>query len=52
MRIECPYCGSENCECYDRVGDGTFEPIDLCVCEECNKQFQIVCTISRSEKES
>ena len=47
MRIECPYCGSEEYECYDRVGDGTIEPIDLCVCEACDKQFQIVYTVNR-----
>ena len=52
MRIGCPYCGSEDYECYDRVGDGTLEPIDLCVCEVCDKQFQIVYTVSRIEKES
>ena len=52
MKIECPYCGSEDYECYDRVGDGTLEPVDLCVCETCDKQFQIVYTVSRIEKES
>ena len=52
MTIKCPFCGSENYECYDRVGDGTFEPVDLCVCENCDKQFQIVYTVSRIEKES
>ena len=52
MKIKCPYCGSEDYECYDRVGDGTFEPVDLCVCEACDKQFQIVYTVSRIEKES
>ena len=50
MEIACPYCGSENYECFDRVGDGTVEPRDLCVCEDCNKQFDIVYTISRIEK--
>ena len=52
MRIECPYCGSEDYECYDRVGNGTLEPVDLCVCEDCDKQFQIVYTVNRIEKES
>ena len=52
MRIECPFCGSEDYECYDRVGNGTLEPIDLCVCEDCNRQFQIIYAVSRIEKES
>lgn len=50
MEIACPYCGSENYECFDRVGDGTTEPRDLCVCENCDKQFDIIYTINRIEK--
>ena len=52
MEIKCPYCGSEEYECYDRVGDGTMAPEDLCVCEKCDKQFSILYTASRIVKES
>ena len=52
MRIECPYCGSEDYVCFDRVGDGTINPIDLCVCENCDKQFSIVYEAVRIKKES
>lgn len=50
--VKCPYCGSEEYECYNRSGDGTMNPVDLCVCEECDKQFSIIYTIERIEKES
>lgn len=52
MEIKCPYCGSEEYECYDRCGDGTMRPIDLCVCEECEKQFSIIFEAVEIIKES
>lgn len=42
MTIKCPYCGSEEYECFDRTGEGTMNPMDLCVCEDCGKQFSII----------
>lgn len=52
MELKCPYCGSAEYECYDRVGDGTMTPEDLCVCEKCDKQFSILYTAYRIKKES
>lgn len=52
MKIKYPYCGSENYECFDRCGDGTMRPIDLCVCEECDKQFSIIFEAVEVVKES
>ena len=51
MEIKCPYCGSKDYECYDRVGDGTMTPEDLCVCEECDGQFSILYAVDRIKKE-
>ena len=52
MEIKCPYCGSVEYECFDRVGDGTMIPKDLCVCENCDKLFSILYTVHCVEKES
>lgn len=52
MKISCPYCGSTEYECYDRVGDGTMTPEDLCVCEKCDGQFSILYAACRIVKES
>jgi formate dehydrogenase maturation protein FdhE len=52
MEIKCPHCGSEDFETFDRVGDGTCAPTDLCVCDECETQFRIIYKIDRIEKES
>lgn len=52
MEIKCPYCGSEEYEVYDKCGDGTMYPVDLCVCLDCDKQFSILYTVYRIKKES
>lgn len=52
MEIKCPYCGSKEYECYDRVGDGTMQPTDLCVCEACDKEFSIIYKVDYIKKES
>jgi sarcosine oxidase delta subunit len=52
MEIKCPYCGSVEYECFDRVGDGTMTPKDLCVCENCDKQFSIIYAVDCIVKES
>lgn len=51
MKIACPYCGHTDYECFDRVGEGTMEPIDLCICENCDKTFHVVFTFNRVEKD-
>ena len=50
MIIKCPYCGSNDYECFDRVGDGTDTPRDLCSCLECDGIFDIVYKFSHIEK--
>ena len=52
MELKCPYCGSEEYEVYDKCGDGTMYPVDLCVCLDCDKQFSILYTVYRIKKES
>lgn len=52
MELKCPYCGSEEYEVYDKCGDGTMYPVDLCVCLDCDKQFSILYTVYCIKKES
>jgi DNA-directed RNA polymerase subunit RPC12/RpoP len=51
MEIKCPHCGSAEFETFDRVGDGTYTPTDLCVCVECETQFRIIYKVDRIEEE-
>ena len=52
MKIECPYCGSEEFEVYNTCG-GSGETIqELCVCLDCDKQFSIIYAVDCVEKES
>ena len=51
MVIKCPHCGCEDFETFDRVGDGTYTPIDLCVCVECETQFRVIYKVDRVEEE-
>ena len=51
MKLVCPFCGSDEFECFDRVGDGTLQPEDLCVCEECGEQFRILYGVKEIVKE-
>ena len=48
---KCPNCGSKDFETFDRIGDGTCSPTDLCVCDDCGTQFRIIYKIDRVEKE-
>ena len=52
MEIKCPYCGSEEYECFDTCGIDEEALQKLCVCLDCDKQFSITYVIDRIEKES
>lgn len=51
MKIECPYCGSEEYEVYDICGGGK-NLEELCVCLDCDKQFSIIYVVDCVGKES
>lgn len=42
IKFVCPHCGSEEFEIYDEVGLEEETLMKLCVCYDCNKQFEIV----------
>ena len=52
MKIECPYCGSEEFEVYDTCGGSGENILELCVCLDCDKQFSIIYAFDCVEKES
>lgn len=52
MKIECPYCGSEEFEVYDTCGGSGENIEELCVCFDCDKQFSIIYVADCVEKES
>ena len=51
MKIECPYCGSEEYEVYNICGGGK-NLEELCVCLDCDGQFSIIYVVDCIEKES
>ena len=52
MKIECPYCGSEEFEVYDTCGGSGENIEELCACLDCDKQFSIIYVVDCVEKES
>ena len=52
MKIECPYCGSEEYEVYGICGGGGKSIEELCACLDCDKQFSIIYVADCVEKES
>lgn len=52
MRIECPYCGSEEYEVYDTCGGSGENIEELCACLDCDKQFSVIYVVDCIEKES
>jgi DNA-directed RNA polymerase subunit RPC12/RpoP len=52
MRIECPYCGSNDYECFDTCGGYGEDIQELYSCFNCDKQFSITYTVGCIEKES
>ena len=52
MKIECPYCGSEEFEVYDTCGGSGENIEELCACLDCDGQFSIIYAVDCVEKES
>ena len=47
--IVCPHCGSSDYDTFDSVhGDDNY--IDLCVCFDCDKQFEIIYSFKEVKK--
>ena len=52
MKIECPYCGSEEYEVYDTCGGSGENVQELCACLDCDKQFSVIYVVDCVVKES
>lgn len=52
MEIKCPYCGSEEYECYDTCGGSGENIQELCACLDCDKQFSVIYVVDCIVKES
>lgn len=51
IELTCPACGSKNFYCYDTDFDMKGTHWDLCVCYDCNTQFNIKYVAVDIEKE-
>lgn len=52
MKIKCPYCGSEEYECFDTCGGSGENILELYSCLDCDKQFSVTYVADCIEKES
>lgn len=39
--VECPYCGSEEYDCFDDDGGGGYTFIEKYICFECDNVFRV-----------